>query len=167
MLHTPKKFRISCYDAFRFKLKSLWGFCLFPSRKTPPGLVVRHLCRAVSSTIVPFFRQPRSNRPCILYIFQEQCLKQCIGSGFHWECVFAISPVALLLCCKNNSVLNPIGINVCQKWLLIYTVDISCHNTEEPQGTDAVMRATNQLGIKDNGKGKPQFSILTCPTITV
>lgn len=168
MLRTPKKFRINCYDAFKSKWKILYGASVFfPTPETPPGLVVRHLCRAVSSTIVPPFCQPRSNRPCVLHVFQEQCLKQCIGSGFHWDCVVAISPVALLLCCKNDSVLNPLRKDIFQKLLLFYTVDISCHSAEEPPDTNTVVRATNQLGSRDGGKGNPQFSILTCPIITV
>lgn len=168
MLHTPKKFRINCYDAFNSKWKCLYGpSAFFPPPETPPGVVVRHLCRAVSSTIVPSFRQPCSNRPCVLHVFQKQCLKQCIGSGFHWDRIIAVSPVALLLCCKKNSVLNPLGKDICQKWLLFYTVDTSCHRAEESQEMDAVMRATNQLGSRDNGKRNTQFSILTYPTITV
>lgn len=168
MLHTPKQFRIDCYDAFKSKWKGPYGVSIFSSPpETPPRLMVRHLCRAVSSTVVPSFRQPHSNRLCVVLVFQEQSLKQCIGSGFHWDCIVAVSPVALLLCCKNNSILNPLGNGICQKLLLFYTVDISCHSAEEPQDTDAVMRAANQLGSRDNGKGNPQFSILTYPTITV
>lgn len=122
--------------------------------------MVRHLCRAVSSTIVPPLCQPCGNRTGIFHVFQEQGLEQGIGSGFHGDCVVAISPVALLLCCKNNSVLNPLGRDICPKSLLFYTVDTSCHGTMEPQDTEASLRATNQLGSKDNGKEKPQFSIL-------
>lgn len=158
MLHTPRKFRINRYGAFKLKWKSIYGVSVFfPPPETPPGLVVRHLCRAVSSTVVPSFCQPRGDRRCVLHVFQEQCLKQCIGSGFHWDCIVAVSPVALLIHCKNNSVLNPLGKNICQQWLLFYIMDISCRSTEAPQDTDAFVRATNQLGSRDNGKGKSHF----------
>lgn len=138
------------------------AFIPFPPLKTPPELVVRHLCRAVPAAVVPSFCQPRGNRPCIFHVFQEQGLKQGIGSGFHWDCVVAISPVALLLCCKNNPVLNPLGRSICKKSLLL-----TWHGAVEPQDTDAVVRATSQLGSKDNGKETPQFSVLISPTTTV
>lgn len=142
---------------------------LFPSlpSRLPLNWWVRHLCRAVPPAVVPSFCQPRCNRRCIFHVFQEQGLKQGIGSGFHRDCVVAVSPVALLLCCKNNSVLNALGRDICQKSLLFYTADISCHGTAEPRDTGAVMRAKNHLASRENGKGNPQFLILTSPTITV
>lgn len=168
MLHTPKKSKINCCDAFKSKLKSFYGaFISFPPLKTPLELVVRHLCRAVPPAVVPSFCQPCCNRRCIFHVFQEQGLKQGIGSGFHRDCVVAVSPVALLLCCKNNSVLNALGRDIWQKSLLFYTADISCHGTMEPRDTGAVVRAKNHLASRENGKGNPQFLILTSPTITV
>lgn len=149
-------------------MKNFYGaFISFSPLKTPPELVVRHLCRAVPSSVVPSFCQPRGNGPCIFHVFQEQGLEQGIGSGFHRDCIVAISPVALLLCCKNNSALNPLGRDICQKSLLFYTVDTSCHSTVEPQDTNAVVRATNQLASKENGKRNPQISILTSATVPV
>lgn len=133
----------------------------------PFRLMVGYLCRAESSTVILSFCQPCSNRHCILHIFQEQCLKQSIGSDFHWDCIVAISPVALLLCCKNNSVLNAIRKDISQKGLLFYTIDIACHNTKEPQNTGVIIKATDQCGSRCWERKNMPFLVLTYAVIII